>query len=128
MSDQTGKYQGGSPTTKFLPLSASTNGRYIQITATASSGTLVHTAVSGTSRWDKVWLYGANTSAATATVTVQFGGTTSADSVVTQIPANSQANLIYGIPLQNGLAVRVYTSTTPNIVNVGGYVEQVLAP
>lgn len=127
MSFEVGKQQGGSPTTKFLPLSASTNGRYIQITATASSGTLVHTSVSGTSRWDKVWLYGANTSTAQVAVTVEFGGTGTSNNVVTLVPAQSQANLIYGIPLQNGLTVNVYAAT-PSVINVGGYVEQVLAP
>lgn len=127
MSIDTGKQQGGSPTTKFLPLSASTNGRYIQVTATATLGTLAHTAVTGTARWDKVWLYAANTSAAQVLVTVEFGGVGAANDILTIVPAQSQANLVYGIPIQNGLTVTVFAATG-SVVNVGGFIEQVLAP
>lgn len=127
MSVDTGKQQGGSPTTKFLPLSASTNGRYINITATGTLGTLVHTGVTGTLRWDKVWLYAANTSAAQVLVTVEFGGVGATNQVLTLVSAQSQANLIYGIPIQNGLTVTVFAATTA-VINVGGFVEQVLAP
>lgn len=127
MTTDTGKQQGGSPTTKFLPLSASTNGRYIQITATATLGTLCHTAVTGTVRWDKVWLYAANTSTSQMLVTVEFGGVGVANDIMVLVPAQSQANLIYGIPLQNALAVTVFAATTA-VINVGGFIEQVLAP
>lgn len=127
MTTDTGKQQGGSPTTKFLPLSASTNGRYINITATATVGTLVHTSVTGTVRWDKVWLYAANTSAGAIIVTVEWGGVGTANNIVVSVPGQSQANLVYGIPLQNGLVVGVFAGTTA-VINVGGYVEQVLAP
>lgn len=127
MGQDTGKQQGGSPTTKFLPLSASTNGRYISITATATLGTLCHTAVTGTVRWDKVWLYATNTSAVQVLVTVEFGGVGTANNVLTLVAAQSQANLIYGIPLQNALTVTVFAATTA-VINVGGFIEQVLAP
>lgn len=127
MTTDTGKQQGGSPTTKFFPISASTNGRYINITATATVGTLVHTAVTGTVRWDKVWLYAANTSASAVVVTVEWGGVGTANNIVVSVPGQSQANLVYGIPLQNGLVVGVFAGTTA-VINVGGYVEQVLAP
>lgn len=127
MSVDTGKQQGGSPTTKFLALSASTNGRYILVTATSTLGTLAHTAVTGTARWDKVWLYAANTSASSVVVTVEFGGVGTANDILTVVPAQGQANLIYGIPLQNGLTVTVFAGTG-SVINVGGYIEQVLAP
>lgn len=127
MGGDIGKQQGGSPTTKFLPLSASTNGRYIQITATATLGTLIHTGVTGALRWDKVWAYAANTSAAQVLVTVEFGGTGTANNVMTLVPAQSQVNILYGIPIQNALTVTVFAATG-SVINVGGYVEQVLAP
>lgn len=127
MGVDTGKQQGGSPTTKFLPLSASTSGRYINITQTGTLGTLVHTAVTGTLRWDKVWAYAANTSSSQILVTVEFGGVGATNQILTLIPAQSQANIVYGIPLQNGLTVTVFAGTTA-VINVGGFIEQVLAP
>lgn len=127
MSGEIGKQQGGSPTTAFAKLSASTNGRYIQITATATLGTLIHTAVTGTVRWDKVWAYAANTSLAPVLVTVEFGGTGVPNNILTVVPAQSQANILYGIPIQNALTVTVFAATG-SVINVGGYIEQVLAP
>ena len=34
------------------PLSASTNGKHIKVAATATAGTTIHTAVTGTDDWE----------------------------------------------------------------------------
>lgn len=127
MSVDTGKQQGGSPTTKFGALSASTNGLPINITQTATLGTTIHTAVTGTKRWDKVWAYAANTSTSQILVTVEFGGAGTTKQLLTLVPAQSQVNIIYGIPIQNGLLVTVFAGTTA-VINITGFIEQVLAP
>ena len=38
-------------------LSGSTNGRPIKVAATATPGTTIHTAVTGTTDFDEVWIY-----------------------------------------------------------------------
>lgn len=108
-------------------LSGSTNGRPIQVEATASPGTLVHTATSETDDFDEVWLYAVNTHSAALDLTVQFGGTTSADQIVVAVP--SQAGLyvvIPGLPLNNALVVRAFCETT-DLVNVTGFVNRITA-
>ena len=59
--------------TKTL-LSGSTNGKAIKVVATATAGTTIHTAVSGTASFDEVWLYAHNSSAASVKLTVEYGG------------------------------------------------------
>jgi hypothetical protein len=44
-------------------LSGSTNGKAIKVAETATAGTTIHTAVSGTASFDEVWLYAHNSSA-----------------------------------------------------------------
>ena len=107
-------------------LSGSTNGRPIKITATASAGTTVHTAVSGTTDHDRVFLYLNNVSAAAVETTVEFGGTTSPDdTIVTTIASKVGPVLVCpGLPLQNGLAVKVFAGSA-NVIMATGYVHRV---
>jgi hypothetical protein len=44
-------------------LSGSTDGKAIKVVQTATAGTTIHTAVSGTSDIDEIWLYAVNSSA-----------------------------------------------------------------
>jgi hypothetical protein len=62
---------------KKRKLSASTDGRGIKVAATASPGTLIHTALDsiGAIEWDEIWLRATNTSGSPVQLTVQFGGT-----------------------------------------------------
>jgi hypothetical protein len=46
-------------------LSGSTNGASVLVAATSTPGTTIHTAVSGTSSLDEIWLYADNSSSAT---------------------------------------------------------------
>jgi ligand-binding SRPBCC domain-containing protein len=55
-----------------LVLSGSTNGRDIPVAATATAGTLIHTV--GSTGFDEIWLFAANVTAITATLTVEWGG------------------------------------------------------
>lgn len=108
-------------------LSGSTNGRQIKIAATASPGTLIHTAVAGSVDWDEVWLYVTNNHTAALTLTIQWGGTTNPDdSIPMSIPSKTGLYLIVpGLVLQNGLAVRAYAQTT-NLLTISGWVNRIV--
>ena len=106
-------------------LSASTNGRGIKITTTATAGDLIHTAHA--TKTDIVWLDATNISASEVIVTVEFGGVTSPDDLIqVKVPANSTVNLVSGNPLSGGLVMGVFAGTA-NVISVKGYVNRITA-
>jgi hypothetical protein len=112
---------------KKRKLSASTDGRGVLVAATASPGTLIHTALSSLSanEWDEVWLRAVNTSGSAVKLTVEWGGTTSPDDQVEiTIPAESGlTEVIPGHVLQNGALVRAFAATA-NVIAVHGFVNR----
>ena len=88
----------------------------------------VHTATSGTSNLDEIWLYAANTSAAAVVLTVEFGGTTDQDDLIElEIAADSGMTLIIpGLLLQNSLVVKAFAASA-NVININGYVNRITA-
>src|SRR5262245_21348221 len=112
---------------KKRKFSASTDGRGIKVAATASPGTLIHTALSSLSanEWDEVWLYAQNTSGSSVLLTVQWGGTTSPDdSIAVTIPSQSGlTQVIPGLVLQNGVEVRAFAATA-NVLVIHGFVNR----
>lgn len=111
-----------------LVLSGSTNGRNIPVAATATPGTLLHTAVSGTTSFDEVYLWAANVTGSAATLTVEWGGVLDpGDHMVkaVSIPANSPPiPIATGQVMQNGLVVRAF-SGTGSAINITGYVNRI---
>lgn len=109
-------------------LSGSTNGRSVKVVATGTPGTLVHTAVTGTTNWDEIYLFAVNTDTVTRTLTVEFGGTTSPDDLIEiDLEALKGAYLVIpGWLLQNGLVVRAFGSAA-NVIEVNGYVHNLVA-
>ena len=107
-------------------LSGSTNGLGIKVAATATAGTLIHTAVSGTSAWDEIWLYAYNSHTADVLLTIEFGGVTSPDNHVKMtIPFQSGRYLVLdGRLLQNSLVVRAFAATA-NVIVIDGFVNQI---
>lgn len=108
-------------------LSGSTNGKAIKVAATASPGTLIHTAVAGTTGVDEVWLYAVNTSTGAVALTLQWGGTTSPDDEITvNVAAKGTGKILVsaGILLQNDLVIRAYAGTA-NVINIHGYVNRI---
>lgn len=109
-------------------LSGSTNGRPIKVAASATPGTTIHTALSGTSGFDEVYCWVTNTSSGAVTLTVEFGGTTNPDDRLTNdysIPANSlPIPIVTGQNLQNSLVVKMYASSA-NVLVVTGYVNRI---
>ena len=114
-------------------LSGSTNGKGIKLTDTATSvntdtGYLVHTAGSGTSDIDEIWLYACNTQAADVKLTLEWGGTTSPDDLIeVNIPGESGLVLVApGLLLQNGLLVKAFAGSA-NVVILHGHVNRITA-
>ena len=106
-------------------LSGSTNGASTLVAATSSPGTTIHTAVSGTSSLDEIWLYADNSSASTVKLTVEFGGTAEKDQIELNIPGESGLVLVVpGLPLNNSAVVRGFAASA-NLVSVLGYVNRV---
>ena len=112
---------------KKRKLSASADGRGIKVSATATPGTLIHTALSNiaANEWDEVTLLAINTSASAVKLTVEWGGTTAPDDLVEiTIPAESGfTEVIPKLVLQNGREVRAFAATADVIV-IHGYVNR----
>lgn len=111
-------------------LSGSTDGRMIKVVATASPGTLIHTAVAGvvSGTYDEVWLWAFNNHTADVLIQIQVGGTTAPDdNIVVSIPFQQGRFLVLdGAILQNATVVRVFAGTT-NVVMISGYVNAITA-
>ncbi len=112
--------------TKTL-LSGSTNGKAIKVAATTTAGTTIHTAVSGTSSLDEVWLYAHNSSASTVKLTLEWGEATAPDgNIEINIGAEGTGLVLIapGILLQNSLVIKAFAATT-NVVTITGYVNRI---
>jgi len=111
-----------------LPLSHNTNGKNIKVSQTATAGNDIHTAVSGTSNWDEVWLYACNTHSAAVVLTIEWGGVSSPDDLTEiELAADSGWVLIVpGLLIQNSLVVQAFAATT-NVVMVNGFVNRITA-
>ena len=109
-------------------LSGSTNGKPIKIVATATLGTTIHTAVTGTGAYDELYVWVTNTSGAVVTLTVEFGGATSPDNHLVDtysIPANSlPIPICTGQVLQNALLCTMFAGTA-NVLVATGYVNRI---
>ena len=110
-------------------LSESTNGRFINITASSSPGTLIHTATNTGNEKDEVWLGGVANVGSDASVVLEWGGTDDVADInqVGIAAANGEQLLIAGRALAGGLEVRAYTdapTATTSGVNIGGHVNR----
>lgn len=109
-------------------LSASGGGRTIPIGATATPGTLIHTALAGTTGFDELYIWVSNVTGSAATLTIEWGGVGDpTDHMVKafSIPANSPPiPVATGQVLQNGVLVRAFSGTA-NALNVTGYVNRI---
>ena len=122
---------GGLPSTSTaasanarpLLLSGSTSGRPIKVAATATAGTLIHTAVAGTSQFDSLYLFANNTDSTARKLTLEWGGTTSPDDLIeVTIPAeHGLYTVVYGLKLNGGVVVRAFAATA-NVINITGWV------
>lgn len=109
-----------------LPLSGSTNGRPIKVAATATPGTTIHTAGSGTTNLDEVWIWAVNSDTVARKLTIEFGGTTSPDDTIEMgVPSESGLYLVVpGLVLNNDCVVKAF-SNSANVLLIAGYVNRV---
>jgi hypothetical protein len=111
-----------------LLLSGSTSGRPIKIAATATPGTLVHTAVAGAASFDELYVWVTNDSGAAVTLTVEFGGVTDPDDLIVKqvsIPGNSvPVPILTGQVLNGGLVCRMFAGSA-NVLVASGYVNRI---
>jgi len=106
-------------------LSGSTNGQPVLVAATSDPGTTIHTAQSGTTGVDEIWLYAHNTTSSAVTLTLEFGGNGTTNLIAQSIPPQSGLfQVLPGLLLQNSLVVKAYASTT-NVVAVSGFVNRI---
>ncbi len=109
-------------------LSGSTDGKGIKVVATSSTGTTIHTSVSGTTAgtFHEIWLYAYNSDASSVLLTVEFGGTTSPDNTI-KITLATQSGLqliVPGLILQNAAVVTAFAATG-NVVTISGFVNSI---
>lgn len=109
-----------------VKLSGSTDGKAIKVAATETAGTTIHTAVSGTSDFDEVWLWAFNSHTADVQLTIEFGGTGAPDqNIIVNVPTKSGLiPVIPGLILQNGAVVGAFAGTT-NVITLTGFVNRI---
>jgi uncharacterized membrane protein YjjP (DUF1212 family) len=112
-----------------LVLSGSTNGKAIKVAATATAGTTIHTAVSGSSNLDEIWLYAVNSSASSVKLTLEWGEATAPDGNI-ELTVTAESGLVLLVPgliLQgnaSALTVKAFAGTA-NVIVIHGYVNEI---
>ena len=109
-------------------LSGSTSGQPIPVAATATPGTLIHTAVAGAAAFDEVYVWASNVTAVAATLTIEWGGVADPGSHLVKavsVPANSAPVLISAGEVLNGGGVVRAFSGTAGAINITGYVNRI---
>ena len=105
-------------------LSASTNGKLIKVGASATPGTLIHTAHA--SAMDEIWLWAVNSDTTDRKLTIEFGGTTAPNDLI-EMTISAESGLIAvapGIILTNSLVVNAFAATV-DVVMIGGFVNRI---
>ena len=114
-----------------LTLSGSTDGKAIKVAATATAGTLIHTASSTSTTFDEIWLYAQNTDTADRKLTIEFGGTTEPDDLI-EVTVTAESGLFLVVPglvLKGNatpLVVRAFAASA-NVLTIHGYVNRITA-
>ena len=107
-------------------LSGSANGQPIKVASAATPGTLIHTAVSGTTDMDELWLYAVNSDTTTIKLTIELGGTTAPDNLI-EVSMTGESGLtlvVPGLPINNSLVVRAFAGSA-NLLNIVGFTNRI---
>lgn len=115
--------------TKYV-LSGAAAAQPISVLATGLVGTTIHTAPTGTTAEDEVYLWACNTATTDRflTLTVGTGSTASDQKNVSQVTVPFQAGLyqiLPGIPYYNGQIIRCYATDTAGLVQISGYANRI---
>ena len=114
-----------------ITLSGSTDGKMIQVGATTTPGTTIHTGSATATTFDEVWLYAVNSDTTARKLTIEYGGTSSpADLIEQTIPAESGLYLIVpGLVIKGNatpLVVKAFCASA-SVVSIAGYVNRITA-
>jgi len=112
-----------------LKLSASTDGRGIKVTQTATAGDTIHTCSNDADVMDEVWLYAYNSAATAVNLTIEMGGVTAPDdNILAAIPSKTGLYLVVpGLVIKGNatpLVIKAFAATT-NVVVIFGYVNRI---
>ena len=106
-------------------LSGSTSGAPIAISSSSDPGTTLHTAVSGSTALDELWLWCSNISTLDTVLTIVNGtSSTSANRIVASVTATNIQLVVPGIPYNGALRISAFAATTSNL-NCFGYVNRI---
>ena len=114
------------PTYTKHKLSASTDGKGIKVTQTATAGDTIHQAHA--TALDEIWLYAVNSSDTARKLTIEWGEATAPDGniEVTVPPEAGLMLIIPGLLLTNELVVKAFCAAA-NVVIIHGYVNRITA-
>lgn len=106
------------------PLSGSTHGRGIKLTGTATgSSVAIHTGQASTTLTDVVTLYASNFDTTQRRVSIEWGGTTSPDDIMTfDVPPKSTVCLVPDLIIRNSLPIKAWADVA-NLVSIFGFVN-----
>lgn len=106
-----------------VKLTGSTDGMGVNVTATATAGTTIHTAHA--TSLDEIWLYAVNISAAAVKLTIEQGGATTTDNIEVTIPPESGLVLVIpGLILTNSKVLKAFAATTA-VITLHGFVNRI---
>ena len=109
-------------------LSGAADGLAVKVAATSSTGTTIHTAVSGTTAgtFDEIWIWATNTSTSPVKLTIEWGTTTAADgNIEVTVPAEQGLmQVIPGLILHNSKVVTAFAGTA-NVICLHGFVNSI---
>ena len=101
-----------------------TNSRPISLTTAVTSGAVtIHTAVSGTTDFDEVWVWATNVNTTAETLTLEVGTADEDQNVMAIIQPDETVLVCPGILMHDGDVLKGF-STTANKVNVFGFVNR----
>ena len=112
-------------------LSQSVNGKAVNITATLSATTLIHTTQASLSVLDEVWLYASNSTNSDILINILYGGTSFTTDILFEGVIDAYGGNVLvcpGLILQGdgGSGLSIYgNSASVSGVNVFGYVNRI---
>jgi hypothetical protein len=114
--------------TKVL-LSGSNQGQPILIAATSTPGTSIHSTGTSSSIIDCVTLYAHNTDTSARKLTIEYGGTSTNNTIEVTVPAESGLMLVVPqLPLTGtgsaAKSIAAFCATT-NVVALSGFVDRI---
>lgn len=104
-------------------LSGSTNGRPIQINATTSPGTAIHTVSTATGTVEDIFVDAFNTATAERLLVIELGSTATANHLYAKVPPqDGPFRIVAGLRMTGatGISIAAFATATGALVVAGG--------